>query len=151
MKYQYKSPEDLEAERPQLSVGKANFEIVGAEDAVSKSGNEMIKLSVKVWDKDGNSGVLFDYLPCNVAFKIRSLCLAIGKPDWYAPDFDLQAQMLVGQCGDCGLAIEKSQDPQYPDRIKIKAYYEADEGAAKIDKSTKAVSSTADFDDDIPF
>lgn len=151
MQYEYKTPEELEAERPQLKEGVADFEIVNATDDISKSsGNPMIKLVVKVWDVEGKQGNLFDYLVPHVPFKIKQVCDAIGRPEWYAANFDLRPDMLIGKSGSCVLGKErKSKDPKYANReprIIISSYTSADE--------PKKEAPTADNnfeDDDIPF
>lgn len=158
MKYSYKTPQELESERPMLSEGEADFEIVKAEDAISKSsGNEMIKLSVKVWDSEGQTAIIFDYLVSTVPFKIKQVCESVGRPEWYAANYDLNPGDLIGQSGKCVLKNEKNQDPQYPDRLKIASYLKGSASeAATINKpvstaNTEPPQSSSDFDDDIPW
>ena len=48
-------------------VGEYDFEIVSSIEKLSQSGNEMIELKVKIFDEDGKSITLFDYLLESVA------------------------------------------------------------------------------------
>ena len=154
MRYEYKTPEELEAERPQLKPGEADFEIAEATNAISKSsGKPMIKLVVKVWDCDGQSGNLFDYLVPHVPFKIKQITDAVGKPEWYAPEFDLTPEMLVGMSGKCILGKErKSKNPDYANRepriviSMYKAIHESSNETKKDDNKGEEFT-----DDDIPF
>jgi hypothetical protein len=150
MKYDYKSPEQLEAERPKLQEGLAQFEITKSEDAVSKtSGNPMISLQFKVWDVNGKTGVVFDYITSAQSYKIKALCYAIGKPEWYAMDYDLQAHELVGFAGKCMLKNEASTNPAYSDKMKIHYYVEKEESSTLV--PPHAQENEPFIDDDISF
>lgn len=158
MRFTYKTEEQLQQEKPMLAEGGADFEIKTAEEKVSKNGNPMIECKIQVWDKNGASGVIFDYIVSNLSFKIKSVCDSIGHPEWYAPNVDLEAQALVGQTGKCFLKLERSQDVQYPPRMKISYYIEAQEETTKVahnlekrDDRPSASSKDDGFDDDIPF
>ncbi len=148
MKYAYVSPDELEKQQNLLTPGEADFEVLKATEKQSKSGNDMIELNIKVFDKDGKQTNVFDYLLSSekFAWKIHQFCDAINKPEWYAENAELTAEKLVGQAGKCKIVIEKNDE--YGDRVKIKNYL--------VPKNPVGdVKSSAEFKDcdldDIPF
>ena len=52
---------------------EVDFEILEATETVSKTGNEMIKLRVRIYNAEGRSKTLFDYLVATEgwAYKVR--------------------------------------------------------------------------------
>lgn len=153
MKYEYVDPQVLDKQKNVLTPGSADFEIKAAEDTVSQSSQkDMIKLTVQVWDADGKSGNIFDYLvgSANCVWKIKEFCDSIGKPQWYAPGFELKADDLIGQTGKAIIAIEKSRDEKYGDRMKIKSYLPPKVSDA-VKTSTPPPTKTDFVDDDVPF
>jgi hypothetical protein len=150
MKYEYKTDKQLEDEKPKLKEGLAQFEITKAEDTISKSsGNPMLALTIKVWDSEGKLGVVFDYITSTQSYKIKALCMAIGHPEWYAMDYDLQAHGLENSRGECFLKEEKSTNPAYPDKMKIHYYVEKEESSTLV--LPHAQESESFTDDDILF
>jgi hypothetical protein len=154
VKIEYKTEEELDSGGFKGAEGEADFVISSAQESISKSGNEMIKIGVKVWDKNGEEGVVLDYLVGTVAFKIKQICESIGKPEWYSAELDLTPEMLEGMGGKCILKIEKSTNPEYSDSTKIKSYIahsgEPVPERAVVSKKEAAVSDIS-FDDDMPF
>lgn len=145
MKYNYVPREELEKQKHLLTPGKADFEVLKATEKTSKSGNDMIELHIKLWDCEGKQTNVFDYLLSDTKFawKIQSFCDAIGRPEWYAPDFELTPDNLKGQSGKCKIDIEKNQE--YGDKVKIKNYL------MPANPSSAKMESPEFVDDDIPF
>ncbi len=83
-------------------------------DSVSKKGNEMIVLVLNVFH--GNqTKVIVDYLTGGnprMEFKLRhamSSCGVLGEDGVSAKDF-------IGKSGKCKIGIQKSEDPNFPDK-----------------------------------
>lgn len=135
MEFKVLTDEELKAQRFFLEEGMANFTVMNAENAVSKTGNEMIKLTLRVIDKEGKEGTIFDYLVSTekAVFKIKQFCDAIEKPEIYKSG-KMNDLECLDQSGKCILKIRKSNE--YGDQVIIKEY----------------LSSTEEFiDDEIPF
>jgi hypothetical protein len=85
--YEPLSEEAAEKERQfvLLEDGTYNFEVVSAEAKQSKTGNPMIELHLKIWDKDGKDHLVYDYLvgTSNMAWKLRHFCASIGLSKEY--------------------------------------------------------------------
>lgn len=116
------------------------FEIKEAEETSSKSGNDMIKLSVVLFGRDGRSTMVFDYLLDALPQKLRQCAVACGLVSEYEQG-NLSGVHFVGKTGHAKVGIEKSKDPAYADKNKIVSYQEP-----------KGVLQQANYlDDSIPF
>ncbi len=111
-----------------LVAGAATFKIMRAEDVISKSsGNPMVKTVMFITDHQGNTGRIREHFVLleSCQWKIKQLLLSVG--DFHSIKRDITAETFVpftGQKlgGNCILTTEPAQDPQSPDRIKIKEY-----------------------------
>lgn len=144
MKYPALTDQQIEGMRAKLQPGIYEFQVVSAEEKVSQtSGNEMIKLTLKVWDKEGRQFTVFDYLVATekMAFKTKHFCESIGAPELYCGETD--AALFTDRCGHVKTALEKEE---YKGRMQEKVRV--------VDYVTVAKSENkpADFvDSDIPF
>ena len=77
MKFAPKSEKEI-ASANLLTPGVYGFEIIEAEEATSKAGNDMIKLMVHVFKEDGTPVTVFDYLMESVAYKLRHAAEGCG-------------------------------------------------------------------------
>ncbi len=149
MRINPKSNEELQS-LGLIEPGVYSFEVMNALDTVSKSGNDMIKLQLKVWDKSGAERIIFDYLLDAMAFKLRHFAESTGLLDKYNHG-ELLAEDCVHRCGKVELAIEKGSPKQdggmYPDKNTVKDYVVSDETFVK---TTQSKIDPA-FDDSIPF
>ena len=79
--------EQQEREEKLLAEGNGTFEVIGAEAKTSQSGNPMIKVRMKVWDSEGKSGFVDDFLMGGDSSffikKIKNFCEAVGIEDKY--------------------------------------------------------------------
>ena len=131
-----------------LPAGDYGFEVTSAEDKVSKAGNEMVELKVKLFGPDGDTTV-FDYLIDGErsAFKVRHFAEATGMLGQYERG-DMPAHLMVGKTGRCKVSITKDKSGQYPDKNGIADYIKAANAPAP---SRRPVAPPQDLDDDIPF
>lgn len=145
MQFTPKTKEELDAEKSMLAIGEADFEVTKATDKISSKGNPMIELQIKVWDKDGKQGTLFDYIVSNVHWKMLQFFASIGAPDLYF-EGDIDPNMLVGMTGRAILAVQKDKTGKYSDKIVISEYLE--KSNATKNATTKS-DEPDDFLDDI--
>lgn len=138
--------EDSEVERkqkPLLEPGLYNFEVTQAEDTTSKSGNSMIKLTLKVWDKSGNDHYIWDYLVDLESMWFRSKNFLESVNATYE-NVHLAAVDCLQKSGKLVLEIRKDANGHYPDQNGVKSYYVEP-------KNDLFSESKDDFDDEIPF
>src|SRR3954449_4738454 len=110
MKLKPKTEQEVAAARL-WSAGNYDFEILEAEETESRSGNDMIKMRVAVYNAEGKRRTVFDYLLDTEAmgYKVRYCAAATGNLDSYERG-ELQADDLVGRTGTCKLTIRKGTD-----------------------------------------
>jgi len=156
MRFTQKTDEELNAMNL-LSPGYYQFEVIEAEETQSKAGNDMIKLTLKVWDEQGKERKMFDYLLDSMAKKLKHFCAHTGQADKYEKG-NLDANHCYGKAGTVQISIEKGKPKpdggMYEDRNTIVDYV----ASAAPSMSTPlanarltAPPAKPDFDDDVPF
>lgn len=160
MRFEPKSADEI-AESGLMPDGDYDFTVSGAEDAISKSsGNEMMVLDVKVFDGDGGSRTVRDYLVSSEKGirKIRSFAVAVGMLAEYEAG-QMDAPDLAGRSGRCKVKTDKSEGYEPKNAV---AYYmdpakQKTAGVAPVVRRAPApaarapVMAGADLDDEIPF
>ena len=123
--------------------GEYAFEIIDAEERRSKAGNEMIVLKIKVYNDDGASVFVDDYLLEAMAFKLRHAAECCGLlPEYEAGN--LNASHFEWQKGRLKLKTQKSKDDAYADRNVVADYI--------VGPKTDAMSISEILDNDkVPF
>lgn len=103
--------------------GLYDFEVIEASDAVSSTGNDMIALVQKVYDTEGKSRLMKDWLVESegMAYKTRHFAAAVGMLPQYNKG-ELKAADLIGKTGRCQVGIETDKKGVYPDKNKIQDY-----------------------------
>jgi hypothetical protein len=146
MKFQAKSEAKL-IEEKLLPVGEYPYEIYDAADKVSKAGNDMIELGLKVFRPDGRSEIISDYLLPTLPFKLIHAAQSCGLGGKYNTGV-LTADDFIGKGGILKLKIQDAKDG-WPAR-NVVADYVVDKnnlGGAGIKEETKPFID----DSDIPF
>lgn len=128
-----------------LEKGDYSFEVISAEDAVSKAGNQMMKLVLKVYDNDGKTHLVYDYLLEALAFKLKHFCEATGLNDKYE-EGKLEVNDCVGKSGKVYLEIQESG--LYKPKNIVGDYIVLDKST---EGKTPSNSQTTFIDDDVPF
>lgn len=131
--------------------GIYDFQVNKASEEVSKAGNNQIKLTLKIWDKQGKERIIYDYLvgTTNWAFKIKHFCKSIGL-DYNCGSFE--PWQCEGKSGKCEIVI-KSGDKKpdgtfYHSKNAVKDYVTFEENVKKVEMTP----DLEDFKDDrIPF
>ena len=111
-------------------------------DTESKKGNDMMQLVIRIFDPEGRSTVLRDYLLDVVPRKLKESAYACGLGNDYEAG-TLCAEKYIGKSGNLELAVQPGRnkndgtDEKYPDRNVVNAYVIA--------------ANDSHLDDDIPF
>lgn len=127
MNFAPKTEEELNANNI-FKKGIYDFEVYRAVDKISKSGNEMIELELKVFASDGEQTHVFDYLLEAMGYKLKHFCEATGLSDIYQSG-NLTADMCSGRAAKCTLEIEPKTS-NYAEKNKVKDYHPADMATA---------------------
>lgn len=160
MNFTPKSETEIKKEEEQRSVwprGQYDFEVVNYSDEVSKNGNDMIKLQLRVYHPDGGTRTIFDYLMPAIAAKLRHACDCMGLTDRYESG-QLEAQDFDGGVGKLILYIKKGTGG-YADQNAVADYVKAEANATRAERPTATRTATggggrkaqSDIDDEIPF
>lgn len=155
MRFTPKTEEDLAGERSKFGPwpnGTYDFEVMEADDATSKAGNDMIVLDLMVYDSHGNNRKVRDWLVETVAAKLKDACRAVGLHAAYDGG-NIAARDFVGRSGKLKLGTQTQEG--FDPRNKVTGYIPT---AAAVE-AKRAVASTqarkaamaGDLDDEIPF
>lgn len=153
MNFKPRTQEEIESMNL-LIPGIYHFRVANAKDRTSKKGNEMIELNLEVFDNEGNSRMMFDYLLEAIPQKLYAFCHSTGMENFYH-NGGLTAKDCIDKSAYVELSIEKGADNpqggQYPDKNVVKKYMTKPvSGSAPTDYAAKA-DGAVPFDDDIPF
>lgn len=121
-----------------------DYEILHADDTTSKSGKDMIKVDVRLFNAEGKTKDLTDYIGEWNDYKLKRI-----NPERYEAGL-VEAFDLIGKTGKAKLGIQigglKDDGTRYADKNDIKEYLKRDE---PVQKSIKA--SSPELNDEIPF
>lgn len=136
-----------------LPPGVYDFEVIHSEDKVSKKGNDMIHVGLRVYRTDGNGYVLVDdYLMESLLYKLLHFCAAGGLTAKYEAG-ELTSDDCMGVCGR--VKIKREQQDGFEPKNAVQDYVKPKEG--ETEARTPAPRTTApahvveDLDTDIPF
>lgn len=149
LNYQPKSAEQIAMERL-LPDGEYDVECVSAKNSTSKSGNDMIVLSLNI---HGERVVkTTDYIVCSLDYKLNNACGAFGLLEEYFAR-TLDASHFVDKWARAKVVIDEQDG--YEPKNAIKKYLAPNKAAATkkgIEKFTAEVSRVAQEDgEDVPF
>lgn len=145
MRFTPKSEEEVSNLLPE---GTYKFIIEDATDKVSKSGNEMIELKLRI--QSPQEKIVFDYLLEVMPYKLRHFCEATGLMHKYE-SATLMAADCMGKSGECLLIID-DKNISYPAKNAVKDYVKKSKKGLGAPKSEeKAPALDLEFNDDIPF
>lgn len=124
------------------------FEIIEAKDSVSKKGNPMIELKLRL-DVNGTRRVLKDYVLGAFPHKLKRFAESIGAEDQYRSR-DIQTDALIGKAAMCNVIKEAGRDGK--DRNSVVDYMSAESPAERDAQHTDdAAGHDTDTQQDIPF
>ena len=156
MKFTPKSEREI-AEEGLIPGGTiCDFEVIEAVDTVSKAGNEMIALKLKVWRPNGGTTILRAWLVSTLQRKVYDFAKATGQVEAYEAG-TMDAAALVGACGKVKVKVEPENNG-YPAQNGVAFYVAGEAQPQRREPSTSAPVSKpaprgggAALDDDIPF
>lgn len=119
MQFAPKTAQDLASENLIPNGTECDFEVMTAENKVSKSGNEMIAVKLRVWHGDSERHV-YDYLMASMGFKLLHFCEATGLTNRYA-EGALDATHCHGKAGRAVVKVEPASGNYGPKNV-IKDY-----------------------------
>lgn len=146
MKFHPKSEHEIEAENL-LPNGIYDFEVAQAKDEVSKKGNDMIKIALKVFAPNGGTPFVYDYLLEAFLSKLLNFCATTGMEDAYNAG-ELSAEMCMGRCGKVEIGTEAKTG--FKPKNVVRDYIKPVVKTKPSDGITSAASGDLE-DDDIPF
>lgn len=138
-----KSDEEIMAQNL-LQPGIGQYEVMSAILKMSKSGNPMIEMKIKVWDAAGSERIIYDYLinMPSMEFKIKHFCESCGLDEKYK-DGRFTDMDCVQKSGRLRIGIQKDKSGNnYPDRNCVVDYIKHDPTLMKKEEFA---------DDDLPF
>jgi hypothetical protein len=120
MRFEPKTEKEI-AEANLWPAGEYGFEIIEAVEKISKSGNDMIKLKLKVINNNNAFIFVDDYLLENMAYKLRHCAEACGLLESYEKG-ELSANDMKDKTGTLKLKISKDKTGQYADKNDVQDY-----------------------------
>ena len=123
-----------------IPVGEYDFTVKDCQQVKSKSGNEMFKLMLEVYDHKGRPRVVFDHiiLNGNWDFKLKNLCDSLNMSEKYTTGV-LENTDFFNKCGF--LKINQQNDKLYGWKNVVERYI------CKVNKD----ENQEIIDDDLPF
>jgi hypothetical protein len=129
-----------------IQPGEYPFECIDVVPRVAKSGNKMLQLKLKLFDKH-REYIMVDFLVAteNMSYKIKHFWESVGKPANYGKQNYWQE--YLHQCGYCSVRPQKNKDTGQTEN-RIVDYIVGDFEVAKPKNNQDNVEK---FEDDIPF
>lgn len=129
--------------------GTYPFEVIDAEDGVSKKGNEMIVATLRIFTPDDKTRVLTAYLMEAMAAQLFHFCTYCGLAAEYGAG-TLTAALCVGKTGYVDINIKEDKTGQYPPQNVIKDFVRPP--ALKPSSAPHPAAAVSEMDDkDVPF
>lgn len=151
MRFSPMSDEEIkkeDAKRLPLPPGVYDCEVIKAEDAISKAGNDMIAVTLHVYGEDGSPRTVRDWLLSAAAGKLKRAAGTFGLASSYDAG-TLDASDFRGRPGKVKVRIESDETGRFPDKNVVSDYVVPD-GAA-TDRPAPRKRVPAGIDDEIPF
>jgi hypothetical protein len=143
VKFQPKTDREI-AEAGLLPVGEYDYEVAAATEKVSRAGNQMIELELRIFVGE-SVRMITDYLLDAMAGKLKHFCESHGMGDRYEKG-TLAAKDCVDKSGRAKVGIKKDKSGAYPDKNTILDYIVKPQDAAAPPPPAPPID-----DDDVPF
>ena len=144
MKFAPKSSEELALDGL-FPAGKYPFEVIKSEDSVSKSGNEMVKLSLKVYGQGERVTTVFEYLMASNQQRLSQFCTFTGLAAKYEAG-ELEASDCEGRQGWVCIKIQPAKDG-YDPRNVVNYYCPKPEGTVAGAPAGRLVAKPNDLEE----
>lgn len=151
MQFQPKSEKDIQSAML-LPKGDYDFEVLEAADTKSKSGNDMIKVNLGIYQGDAIRIRVFDYLLSAMEAKLRHFCDTCGILAAYEAG-TLCAADCKGRAGRVRLIIEEDETGKYDPKNVVKDYIcrAAKPLAGTTHPALNPSAALPEKEDDVPF
>lgn len=136
------------AESGLMPKGVYPFEVISAEDAVSKANNEMIKATLRIFTPDGKTRQLITYLMEAMPAQLFHFCTYCGLAAEYGAG-TLSAEMCVGKTGYAKIGIKEDKTGQYGPQNVIQDFERPK--ALAPGATPHPAAAPAGSDEDVPF
>jgi len=136
-----------------LEPGTYEFEVTGAAEKVSKNGNDMIELSLRVFAPDGTTRTMRDWLVPGSDMgdlKLNRFCHATGLQGAYFAG-ELSAFACGGVSGTLRLTVEQSEQYGTQNRVKDYVVGAVPDETSQVAPETTYESQLAEQGDGTPF
>lgn len=147
MKFAPKSEKEI-AEAGLMPKGIYPFEVIDAEDSVSKKGNDMIVATLRIFTPDGKSRQLNAYLMEAMAAQLFHFCTYSGLAAEYGAG-TLEAAHCVGKTGYVKIGIKEDKTGQYGPQNNVVDFVRLE--ALKPDENPHPAAKKEGLDEDVPF
>lgn len=147
MNFESKSERQI-VEESLFEKGEYDATVIKAEDKVSKKGNDMIALGLKVYHDDGRTTLVNDWLLPSMPMKLLKFCQSAGLQDRYDKG-DLRAADCMDRDVRVILKVQEDESGQFPPQNSVANYKPRGDEAPQ---EKPPISETAVFDPaDVPF
>jgi hypothetical protein len=145
MKFTPKTDQQI-AEENLIPTGTVcDFEVLNAEEKLSKAGNEMVALELKVWRPNGSTTIMRDWLLTDMMWKLKAFADAVGMTAEYDRG-ELPPDIMIGKAGKLKVGIRPANG-DFPPSNSVTGYVRPEGAAAPARPAPVA----AKLDDEIPF
>ncbi len=135
--------------------GIYDFEIAEAEEKQSKAGNDMLVLTLHVYNRDGERRVIYDYLLESIPHKLRHAAAGCGLMAEYHRG-QLSSVDFYGKTGRLKLGLQPEKDG-FPAKNVVRDYltapsvHTAEPPPPPSARKPVPAGAGSDLDDEIPF
>lgn len=156
--YEPMTDEECEKERQYQMVepGIYDFQVIFAESRISKSGNSMIELKLKIYNNNGIEYIIIDYLlgTRNMGWKTKHFCDSVGLSEEYNKK-EFNEILCLNKCGKANIIIKKGNQKEdgtfYKDKNEIKDYISSNKNVKTSQLNTLGISNSSHEYEDLPF
>lgn len=130
--------------------GVYDFEITEASDETSTKGNDMIALTLHIFNSDGDRRTVFDYLLDSIPHKLRHAAYACGLGSTYESG-NLIGADFYGKTGRAKIGIQPEKDGYQAKNVVRDYIVEKNSGVSAQVQDRRQPTPTENLDDEIPF
>lgn len=161
MKCTPRSDKEL-AEMNLLPKGTYNFQVIAADEKISKAGAPMLRLNLQILNDHLEPTIkVYDYLLDSMPHKLKHAAYGMGLGNHYEAG-NLDPEDFIGKTGQVVLVVQQDKTGNYPDKNAVQDYVLVNsDGAQKLQKATKPYAEKTTpggqgveptfTEDDIPF
>ena len=124
------------------------FEVIAAQDDISRSGNEMIKAELRLFQPDGKTRTMIAYLLEAMPSQLFHFCTYSGLAIEY-DNGTLKAEHCVGKKGYVEIGIKIDKSGEYPPKNIIRDFVRPE--ALKPGAMAQPAPQSVPAEEDVPF